>query len=240
MRKLWSKPLLAADWHDEYEEKAASWWELFVDLLLVVTCSTVAEALEEDATSDGFIAFVTTFTLFFQGWNLYAQFCSRFIDNSLLHSFQLFLYLLATSSMVTNANGFEYSEHFALSALLQRCSLLLMYFTAGLQVPRALVPVDDDRLELRGHPPLPHRRAIRVPHNQQDVPHPHSLVGRFRDVRGCGCAVEPQVTTPILFEAPKASSSSLVLTSVCCPEAPLTEFRSISTTSQREWGSTPR
>mmetsp|Transcript_23929 Transcript_23929/g.56933 ORF Transcript_23929/g.56933 Transcript_23929/m.56933 type:complete len:171 (+) Transcript_23929:198-710(+) len=169
MRKLWSKPLLAADWHDEYEEKAASWWELFVDLLLVVTCSTVAEAVEEDATSDGFIAFVTTFTLFFQ------------------------LFLLATSSMVTNANGFEYSEHFALSALLQRCSLLLMYFTAGLQVPRALVPVDDDRLELRGHPPLPHRRAIRVPHNQQDVPHPHSLVGRFRDVRGCGGAAEPQL-----------------------------------------------
>eukprot|EP00961_Rhodomonas_salina_P016034 215832-Rhodomonas_salina.2 len=115
---------------------------------------------------------------------------------------------------VTNANGFEYSEHFALSALLQvltvsyvsaaprllltqlsclqRCSLLLMYFTAGLQVPRALVPVDDDRLELRGHPPLPHRRAIRVPHNQQDVPHPHRSAPESstrKRIRATDCAL---------------------------------------------------
>jgi low temperature requirement protein LtrA len=136
-KRLWATPVLAAEWNEEYEEHSAAWWELFVDLLFVVTCSSVAEALEEDLSWDGLVAFVVTFTLFFEGWHHYAAFSSRFIDNSLIHSLELFLFLLATASMVTNTNGFEYIQSFAMSAIWQRIALLLMYITVFIQLPRA-------------------------------------------------------------------------------------------------------
>eukprot|EP00281_Chroomonas_sp_CCMP1168_P026780 CAMPEP_0206252610 /NCGR_PEP_ID=MMETSP0047_2-20121206/22698_1 /ASSEMBLY_ACC=CAM_ASM_000192 /TAXON_ID=195065 /ORGANISM="Chroomonas mesostigmatica_cf, Strain CCMP1168" /LENGTH=291 /DNA_ID=CAMNT_0053678739 /DNA_START=158 /DNA_END=1029 /DNA_ORIENTATION=+ len=140
-RKLWGAPLLAADWENlNYEEHQASWWELFVDLVLVVTCSTVAEKFEEDmieGVSGCLWPFLVTYAICFSGWVMYTTFSSRFIDNSLLHSVQLFIYLMATCYMVTNTSGFEFAQDFAWSAIVQRCSMLFMYLTLAIQVPKA-------------------------------------------------------------------------------------------------------
>lgn len=54
MRYLWTPPTLFQDWDEEYEERAAAWWELFVDLVLVAACSNIADGFKEDPTSAGF------------------------------------------------------------------------------------------------------------------------------------------------------------------------------------------
>ncbi|CAK9077191.1 Hypothetical protein (Fragment), partial [Durusdinium trenchii] len=107
LRRLWARPGLAAEWDQEYEDRSAAWWELFLDLLFVAAASNVADTFKEDMTLHGAFGFVVTFSLFFAGWTWYTVFSSRYVDASLSHSVLLFVYLLGVAGMVVNASGDE-------------------------------------------------------------------------------------------------------------------------------------
>mmetsp|Transcript_3014 Transcript_3014/g.5670 ORF Transcript_3014/g.5670 Transcript_3014/m.5670 type:complete len:470 (+) Transcript_3014:270-1679(+) len=124
-RKLWSVPIVTAEWNTEYEERSADWWELFVDLIIVAAATNVADTLKEDMSWHGLVWFCIVFSLFFSGMNLYSQYTTRYLDTSLLHSFFLFLYLYGTAVMVVNANV-EYARTFCVGMLIQRAAVCLM------------------------------------------------------------------------------------------------------------------
>ena len=58
MRTFVGKPTLTVS-GDEYEEKAAQWFELFFDLVLVTACSSIADGFKEDLSGDGLYTFLT-------------------------------------------------------------------------------------------------------------------------------------------------------------------------------------
>ena len=129
------------DWDTEYAERAAVWWELFVDLLIVAACSNLAEALHERTSWFNLFYCFLLFGLFYSGWEGYAFFNSRFFDGSLVHSMTLFVYMLGTSGMVANASSFLHVHQFASWAAVQQLSLGIMLFSVYVfaESPRAMV-----------------------------------------------------------------------------------------------------
>ena len=74
-------------------EEAATYWELFSDLLLVAAASSLAEILEEEADFTGWLKFALLYVITVNGWFLYTHhYTARFDDSSLVHSFLLFFY----------------------------------------------------------------------------------------------------------------------------------------------------
>lgn len=136
-RKLVNEPILLQDWDEEGEEQSARYWELFVDLLLVATASVVADGLKEDPTLGGVSAFVCLYFLFLYGWYTYVHLMTRFEDSSLLHSLNLFFYLLGSASCVMNADGFMNVRGFAMSASIQRFSMTMVAVPVACHIPRA-------------------------------------------------------------------------------------------------------
>uniref|UniRef100_A0A7S3A8M8 Low temperature requirement protein A n=2 Tax=Rhodosorus marinus TaxID=101924 RepID=A0A7S3A8M8_9RHOD len=139
MRTLIAKPRLLADWGEEYEERAAEWWELFLDLVFVAAASNTADSLKEDLSWSGLLAFFVLFSFFYSGWSFYTFHQTRYYGNSMYHLALLYFYILGTAGMVVNSAGFEYMNGFSVAALIQRIVLILMYLDAYIGIPRARI-----------------------------------------------------------------------------------------------------
>lgn len=98
MRTFLGKPTLAAE-GDDYEEKAAAWFELFFDLVLVAACSSISDAFAEDFTVSGFYSFFVCFGTVTTGWHAYTRFTTRFNENTVLHGILMAIMLTGFSGM---------------------------------------------------------------------------------------------------------------------------------------------
>jgi low temperature requirement protein LtrA len=127
------------EWDEEYEERGSGWWELFVDLLLVAACANVADQFKDDSTWTGLAVFVLQLTQFDSGWLHYTLFSSRYHDDSLFHSFLLFVYLLGTAVAVVHAKGLEPDDvvGFNVGQAVLRLALAVMHLSVAFASDRA-------------------------------------------------------------------------------------------------------
>mmetsp|Transcript_21397 Transcript_21397/g.41955 ORF Transcript_21397/g.41955 Transcript_21397/m.41955 type:complete len:452 (+) Transcript_21397:202-1557(+) len=145
LRRLWSRPTVAAEWDEEHEERSAQWWELFLDLVIVAAVANVADGLKEtlEGTPGAEVRvgisvfdFIMEFSLFFTGWLEYTLHTTRFLDTSFLHSLLLFGFFLGTSGMVVNAGTSEAYRGFAIGVIFQRLALMVMTLVVYMLLPR--------------------------------------------------------------------------------------------------------
>ncbi|CAK4088866.1 unnamed protein product [Aphanomyces euteiches] len=134
LRSVWSQPSLSADWSGDYDEKSAEWFELFLDLLMVTACSSVAETLKEDLTLHGWIYFVFLTSAYTVSWTLYTGFHARFNEKSLLHYLFLYVWLVGLGGMVLAG---EPGVTFTIGLILIRAAQLMMYSAVYFLLRRA-------------------------------------------------------------------------------------------------------
>jgi low temperature requirement protein LtrA len=134
IRRLFGSPVLLQDWDSEAEEGAAHYFELFLDLLLVASASSVADQFKQD---ENFGEFCVFYFIMVNGWMLYTHhITTRFEDTSLAHSMLLFYYFIGFGYSIVNV-GFKDVHAFAAGAILQRASILIMLANIATCLPRA-------------------------------------------------------------------------------------------------------
>lgn len=138
-RSILSQAGVWHDWDEEYEERGSGWWELFVDLLLVAACANVADQFKEDTSLTGLVVFALQLAQFESGWLHYTLFSSRYHDESLFHSFLLFIYLLGTAVAVVHAKGLEPDDvvGFNVGQVILRLALTAMQLSVAYASSRA-------------------------------------------------------------------------------------------------------
>ena len=133
-RRLFGAPVLLQDWDRAAEEGAAQYWELFLDLLLVAGASALADQLKEDERVGHFALY---YLVVVNGWNLYTHhITTRFEDASLAHAMLLLVYFYGFGLEIVNVGD---PAPFAVGALLQRGTILVMLGTIAHGLPRARV-----------------------------------------------------------------------------------------------------
>merc|ERR1712137_1476679 len=85
----------------------------------------MADVLRDHMTTDGTLLVVLVYTMYWNGWNNYTHFATRFQDPSLFHAGLLFVYIAGLAGMVVHTQGvFEHHRGFAISACIQSTALL--------------------------------------------------------------------------------------------------------------------
>eukprot|EP00039_Didymoeca_costata_P003289 m.66625 g.66625 ORF g.66625 m.66625 type:complete len:456 (+) comp11821_c1_seq1:215-1582(+) len=143
-RTLPPRPQLFTSWEEEADEHGVSWWELFVDLLLVLACSVLSDHLNDNLDGGGIFHFLVYFSIFLGGSHNYSYFNTRFTDLSLVHNLFLFMMMLGMAGMCINATGLEYIRAFSVCAAIQRMSQVFMELPIIFHIPKArrVVSVD--------------------------------------------------------------------------------------------------
>jgi low temperature requirement protein LtrA len=136
-RKIYGAPVLLQDWDSEAGEVGAAYWELFLDLLLVAAASSTADGLKDNPTMAGVAEFCVIYGMFINCWMMYScHITTRFEDGTLLHTLNLFVFLLGFAYSVVNA-GYDTASQFSLGAIVSRVSLLIMLLNIYVFIPRA-------------------------------------------------------------------------------------------------------
>jgi low temperature requirement protein LtrA len=133
LRRLYRPPRATTDWKPDYDEHEAGWWELFVDLTLVVAWSGATDALyESDGSLQALLYFFLAVNTIQCGWLLQMLYSTRFdhAEESLAYSAELFLFILGLAGMAIHVDEAECVKQFTACMLLQRLSLLFMYGSA--------------------------------------------------------------------------------------------------------------
>jgi low temperature requirement protein LtrA len=138
LRHLFGEPVLLQDWDDHAEEASVEHWELFLDLLLVAASGAIADEFQENLTLHGFLQFVVFFFIMINAWILYTHhYESRFTDASFVHSLVLCPFFCGFGLCIVSAS-YEDAKTFAIGALIQRASVLIMFASVALSIPRAI------------------------------------------------------------------------------------------------------
>jgi low temperature requirement protein LtrA len=125
-RKIYGPPVLLQDWDSEAGELGAAYWELFLDLLLVAAASAIADDLREDPTMANFAEFIVVYGIVINCWVMYVcHITTRFEDGTLLHTLNLFVFLVGFAYCVVNAD-YDTASQFSLGAIVSRVALLIM------------------------------------------------------------------------------------------------------------------
>ena len=134
-RRIFGEPVMLKEWDRESEAAGASeFWELFLDLLLVAAASSISDQMKEDKDYNQFAVF---YFIIVNGWLFYTHHITcRFEDNSLAHAGVLFLYIVGFALSMVYVS-FERADAFALGAILQRASILIMLLNIAVCVPFA-------------------------------------------------------------------------------------------------------
>lgn len=127
-RLLYGVPQQAADYDEEYDERAAQWFELFVDLILVVAWTNVTDALydSEHGIVRSLFLFWLSVNLVQAAWLKYMEYQTRFIDESFVHTLQLFVFILGLAGMAIHVGDPEAATEFTVSMLMQKIPVIGM------------------------------------------------------------------------------------------------------------------
>lgn len=138
-RHLYGVPRFSADFEEEYDERAAQWFELFVDLILVVAWTNVTDGLFESEwrTWQGLFYFWLTMNVVQSGWLMYMHYQSRFIDESFVHTIQLFVFILGLAGIAVHIGDPEFSTELSQSMVVQKVPLISMYAATAVLLKKA-------------------------------------------------------------------------------------------------------
>lgn len=142
MHTLWRRPRLHTDL-PEHEERKVTWLELFYDLVYVATVIQLGNLLSHHVSWLGFLEFVALFIPIWWSWTGITFYMNRFVVDDIWHRVLIFLQIFAIATMGLSIQGAfaELSGQFALSYVIIRVLLILMYVRAwfGIESSRPVV-----------------------------------------------------------------------------------------------------
>lgn len=138
-RHLYGVPKLSAHFEEEYDERASQWFELFVDLILVVAWTHVTDGLYESeiGTAKALLYFWLTMNVVQSGWLSYMHYQTRFIDESFLHTIQLFFFILGLAGIAVHIGDPEFATELSVAMVVQKVPLIVMYSASAVLVRQA-------------------------------------------------------------------------------------------------------
>lgn len=122
---------------DAEEERHATWFELFFDLVFVVAVAQLAHEVEADPTGGGFLRLAQLFVPVWWAWVVYTFYADRFDTDDLAYRLMMMIGMLAVVVMAVNlpdAVG-EGDGRFVVAYLVVRVVPLLLYLRVGRYVP---------------------------------------------------------------------------------------------------------
>jgi low temperature requirement protein LtrA len=122
-----------------FEERHATWLELFFDLVFVVAVAELGQNLTHDPTLHGFLLYVGLFIPVVWAWFGFTFYANRFDTDDLTYRLLILLAMFAVAALATNTpNAIEKGgKAFAVSYVFVRLVLLALYARAIHYVPRA-------------------------------------------------------------------------------------------------------
>jgi low temperature requirement protein LtrA len=122
-----------------FEERHATWLELFFDLVFVVAVAELGQNLSHDPTLHGFLLYVGLFIPVIWAWAGFTFYANRFDTDDLTHRLLMLLAMFAVAALATNTpNAIEEGGRaFAVSYVFVRLVLLALYARAIRYVPQA-------------------------------------------------------------------------------------------------------
>ncbi|MBF0591136.1 MAG: low temperature requirement protein A [Nitrospirae bacterium] len=138
---IWQPPRLRAGAHTGEEERHATWFELFYDLIFVVVVAQLADLLKHQLSIIGFIKYIFLFMPVWWSWVGATFYATRFDTDDMGHRMLTILQMFAVMALavsVSNAFG-KSSVAFALSYVAVRAVLMIQYLRAMYYVREASV-----------------------------------------------------------------------------------------------------
>jgi low temperature requirement protein LtrA len=122
-----------------FEERHATWLELFFDLVFVVAVAELGQNLTHDPTLHGFLLYVGLFIPVIWAWAGFTFYANRFDTDDLTYRLLILLAMFAVAALATNTpNAIEEGGRaFAVSYVFVRLVLLALYARAIRYVPQA-------------------------------------------------------------------------------------------------------
>jgi low temperature requirement protein LtrA len=122
-----------------FEERHATWLELFFDLVFVVAVAELGQNLTRDPTLHGFLQYVGLFIPVVWAWAGFTFYANRFDTDDLTYRLLILLAMFAVAALATNTpHAIEKGGRaFAVSFILVRLVLLGLYARAIRYVPKA-------------------------------------------------------------------------------------------------------
>ena len=123
-------------------ERHASWLELFFDLVFVVAITELSQYLVADHSAGGFLRFAALFVPVWVAWQGYMAYATRFDTDDLGFRLAYFGAMLAIAAMAVLIGDVAHGRHsaaFAVSYVVLRTIMLLLYWCAWIAVPEARV-----------------------------------------------------------------------------------------------------
>jgi low temperature requirement protein LtrA len=122
-----------------FEERHATWLELFFDLVFVVAVAELGQNLTNDPTLHGFLVYVGLFIPVIWAWAGFTFYANRFDTDDLTYRLLILLAMFAVAALATNTpNAIEEGGRaFAASYVFVRLVLLALYARAIRYVPEA-------------------------------------------------------------------------------------------------------
>ncbi|MBF0317842.1 MAG: low temperature requirement protein A [Nitrospirae bacterium] len=136
---IWQPPRLRAGAHTGEEERHATWFELFYDLIFVVVVAQLADFLKHHLSISGFIQYIFLFIPVWWSWVGATFYATRFDTDDLGHRVLTIVQMFAVMALaVSVSNGFDKSSvAFALSYVAVRTVLMVQYARAMYYVREA-------------------------------------------------------------------------------------------------------
>jgi low temperature requirement protein LtrA len=122
-----------------FEERHATWLELFFDLVFVVAVAELGQNLTHDPTLHGFLIYVGLFIPVVWLWAGFTFYANRFDTDDLTYRLLVLLAMFAVAALATNTPDAvdKGGRGFAISFIFGRLVLLALYARAIRYVPRA-------------------------------------------------------------------------------------------------------
>jgi low temperature requirement protein LtrA len=122
-----------------FEERHATWLELFFDLVFVVAVAELGQNLTHDPTLHGFLQYVGLFIPVLWAWAGFTFYANRFDTDDLTYRLLILLAMFAVAALATNTPHAidKGGRGFAVSYVFVRLVLLALYARAIRYVPRA-------------------------------------------------------------------------------------------------------
>jgi low temperature requirement protein LtrA len=122
-----------------YEERHATWLELFFDLVFVVAIAELGTSFAHDVSVRGFLIYVGLFVPVMWAWAGFAFYATRFDTDDLVYRVFTFLGMFGVAALATTIPAVfkGHPNGFALSYACIRIVIVLLYARARRHVPEA-------------------------------------------------------------------------------------------------------
>jgi low temperature requirement protein LtrA len=124
---------------DGEDERRATWFELFFDLVFVAAVAQVGQNLSDDPSLEGFLRYAALFVAIWWAWMGYTFYADRFDTDDLLYRLLTLAGMLGIAALAVNVrDAFETRwTAFVVSYAVVRAALLVLYVRARRHVPKA-------------------------------------------------------------------------------------------------------